>query len=152
MMAAPISAPTSESLNLTNQLAVLTSAVEALTRENKLLWKSIEQLSEDFADHGKRLRAIERLPRPAPTTAKIHEAKLKKVDGLLVSHNNQPITFSDMGKLLGYSPNTRKQNMTHLGRCFKQFPERYEVKDSKLGGKTVRLVPEYLNHILNGGV
>ena len=152
MMAAPISAPTSESLNLTNQLAVLTSAVEALTQENRLLWKSIEQLSEDFADHGKRLRAIERLPRPAPTTAKIHEAKLKKVDGLLVSHNNQPITFSDRGKLLGYSPNTRKQNMTHLGRCFKQFPERYEVKDSKLGGKTVRLVPEYLNHILNRGV
>ena len=148
MMAAPISAPTSESLNLTNQLAVLTSAVEALTQENRLLWKSIEQLSEDFADHGKRLRAIERLPRPAPTTAKIHEAKLKKVDGLLVSHNNQPISFSDMGKLLGYSPNTRKQNMTHLGRCFKQFPERYEVKDSKLGGKTVRLMPEYLNHIL----
>jgi len=152
MMAAPISAPTSESLNLTNQLAVLTSAVEALTQENRLLWKSIEQLSEDFADHGKRLRAIERLPRPAPTTAKIHEAKLKKVDGLLVSHNNQPITFSDMGKLLGYSPNTRKQNMTHLGRCFKQFPERYEVKDSKLGGKTVRLVPDYLNHNLNRGV
>lgn len=50
MMAAPISAPTSESLNLTNQLAVLTSAVEALTQENRLLWKSIEQLSEDFAD------------------------------------------------------------------------------------------------------
>ena len=77
MMAAPISASTSESLNLAGQLALLTSAVEALTRENKLLWKSVEQLSEDFADHGKRLRAIERLPRPKPTTAKIHEAKLK---------------------------------------------------------------------------
>lgn len=150
-MAAPISAPTSESLNLAGQLALLTSAVEALTRENKLLWKSVEQLSEDFADHGKRLRPIERLPRPAPTTAKIHEAKLKKVDGLLASHNNQPITFSRW-QAPWISAQHAKAKHDYLGRCLKQFPERYEVKDSKLGGKTVRLVPEYLNHILKGGV
>lgn len=152
MMAAHLSASTSENLNLASQLAALTSAIEELTRENKLLWKSVEQLSEDFADHGKRLRAIERLPRPAPTTAKIHEAKLRKVDAILVSHNNQPMSFADMGKMLGYPKETRRQNMSHLAKAFKKFPDRYEIRESKLGGKTIKLNSAYHNHLTSGGV
>jgi hypothetical protein len=146
-MVAPLTAPTIESLS--NQ-ALLEKVVE-LQAEVKLLWQAIERQGGDIADHGRRVKALESLPRSAPTSAKIHERKLKRVDDLLRAHNNQPMTFADMGKLLGYKKETRKQNMTHLHHTFKQYPDRYEVRDSKLGGKTVRLVPEYLNHLLKGG-
>ena len=144
-MTSSTSAPTSENIKLEalqEEIAALRAALD----------EALDFIGLQMAEDRRRITALEARPQPAPTTAKVHDRKLRKVDAILVSHNNQTITFSDMGKLLGYPPNTRRQNMTHLGRCLKQFPERYEVKDSKLGGKTVRLVPEYLNHILKGGV
>ena len=144
MMVAPAIVPSIESMALQEK-------IDALTEENKLLWKSIDQLSGDLAEIRRRIKSIESQPKAAPTTAKIHERKMARVDALLTSHNNQPMTFADMGKMLGYSQGTRKQNMTHLSKYFQQYPERYEVRASKLGGKTVRLVPEYLNHLLKGG-
>lgn len=146
-MVAPLTAPTIESLSS----QALVEKVSELQAEIKLLWQAIERQSGDIADHGRRIKAQEAQPRAALTSVKVHERKLKRVDDLLRSHNNQPMTFTDMGKLLGYKKETRKQNMTHLHHTFKQFPDRYEVRDSKLGGKTVRLVPEYLNHLLKGG-
>ncbi|MFA5378351.1 MAG: hypothetical protein WC455_21535 [Dehalococcoidia bacterium] len=110
--------------------------------------ESITDLREDLADHGRKIKALEAGPKTALTTAKIHERKLKKVETVLVSHNNQPMSFSDMGKMLGYKKETRRQQMTKLGAAFKLYPDRYEVRDSNLGGKTVRLVTAYLNHLL----
>jgi galactokinase/mevalonate kinase-like predicted kinase len=147
-MAAPLTAPTIE--NLSSQ--GLVKQIAELQAEIKLLWQAIERQGGDIADHGRRIKAQEAQPKAATSTAQIHERRLKNVDALLMSHNNQPISFADMGKLLGYKKETRRQNMTKLGNSFKQYPDRYEVRDSKLGGKIVRLVPAYLNHLLKGGV
>lgn len=137
-------APTPESLAMLEK-------IRELTEENKQLWTIIERLQVDFADHGRRLKAIEAQPRPNLSTKAKHDKKMRQVDLLLMQHNNEFMTFADIGKLLGYPSNTRRQNMTHLKNVFKRFPDRYEVDVSKLGGKKVRLVKEYLNHLLKGG-
>lgn len=80
----------------------------------------------------------------------LHDVRLKMTEAILIKHNNQPTSFADMGKLQGFPDRTRKQNMTHLGHAYEQYPEKYEVRVSKLGGKTIRLVPEYLKHLTEG--
>ncbi len=138
-------APTPESLAMLEK-------IRELTEENRQLWAIIERLQADFADHGRRIKAIESLPRPVQSTKNKHDKRMKQIDYILMQHDNEFILFTDLGKLLGFPADTRRQNMTHLKNVFLQFPDRYEVQPSKLGGKKVRLVREYLNHLLNGGV
>lgn len=144
-MASLAVAPTEESLSLLKR-------IEELLAENRLLWKALEQQSRDIANHGQRLKTLEARPTAAPTTVKIHERKLRRAETILLSHDNSPMSFSNMGKMLGYKKETRRQQMTKLGAAFKLYPDRYEVRDSKLSGKTVRLVPAYLNHLRKEGV
>lgn len=150
MMAEPITAPIQDQIiAIVEEVARLKKECEELRAENKLLWQGMEAHSADIAADRRRLATIETKPDKPKTSAAIHKRKMEKVDAILIAHNNQPTTFADMGKLLGYPPETRKQNMTKMGNIFKQYPEYYEVKASKLGGKTIRLVPAYLNHLLN---
>ena len=46
----------------------------------------------------------------------------------------------------------RRQDMTKLGRVYEQFPDKYEVRDSRLGGKTIKLNPTYYKHLTKGEV
>jgi hypothetical protein len=143
VMAAPLTAPTIETISLQARIENLEKALD----------DARDFIGRQFAEDRARLAKLEAIPRPKRTTLEVRADRIKKIDQLLISHNNIPISFADMGKLLGYPKETRRQNMTNLvNRLFKQFPEHYEVRNSKLGGKTVRLVPEYLNHLLRGGV
>lgn len=83
---------------------------------------------------------------------KVTDGRLKRTDSILMKRRNEPVSFSEMGKLQEWSKETRRQNMTHLGHLYEQLPDRYEVRESKLGGKTVRLVPLYYKHITIGGL
>lgn len=145
MMTSSTSAPTSESMKLEalqGEIAALRAALD----------EALDFIGLQMAEDRRRITALEARPQAAPTTAKIHGRKLRKVDAILVSHNNQPMSFADMGKMLGYPEETRRQNMSHLAKAFKKFPDRYEIRESKLGGKTIKLNSAYHNHLTSGGV
>lgn len=82
----------------------------------------------------------------------IGNKRLQKTDSILIRGQNVPIAFSQMGKLQEFSKNTRRQNMTKLGKVYEQFPDRYEIRQSKLGGKTVRLNNNYYRKLIKDGV
>jgi len=83
-------------------------------------------------------------------------ARLAKLDQLLLSRNNSPMTFAEIGKILelgSHSPdgkkNTRRQNMTLLGKTLEALPDRFEVFNSKTqNGKMVKLTREYFQHLV----
>jgi FtsZ-binding cell division protein ZapB len=89
-------------------------------------------------------------------------ARLAKLDQLLLSRNNVPMTFAEIGKILelgSRSPDgkrsTRRQNMTLLGKTLESLPDRFEVFNSKTqNGRMVRLTREYFQHLMrvNQGV
>lgn len=144
-MAGPASAPTSELFQLQAQIADLQKRL-GFAEDN------IGILMDLVAAHKKRIAFLEAIPRPEPTSAKKHEKKIKKVEAILQARNNEPISFVDLGGRLGYPIDTRRQNMTHLAKVFKANPDKYEVRDSKFGGKTVKLNSAYHNHLTGGGV
>lgn len=152
MMASPDAAPSIENITAQERIESLLEAIEKLSAENKEIWRAVEQLSRDIAEDRKRLKTLEARPAPSQPPAKKHERKMKMVDAILVAHGNQPISFVDLGKLLGYPEETRRQNMTHLAKVFKANPEKYDVRESKLGGKIIKLNSAYHNHLTQGGV
>ena len=122
----------------------LLARVATLQEGNTQLWRNLIEDRKRISELEKRLGAR---PPTAPRTGKV-----KKAETIFVNHGNCWMTFSDIGKMMGWPPETRRQNMSKLAAVFQQHPERYEVKPSKLGGKAARLKPEYLNHILKEGV
>ena len=83
------------------------------------------------------------------------KALLAKLDLLLANRKNQPMTFSEIGKLLELgirSPDgktTRRQAMTKFSKILLAQGDRYEIFQSKtVGGKMVRLVNDYYLHVL----
>lgn len=144
-MAGSQAAPSFEGISAEARLVQLQDEIKSLKRD---LDEALNFIAAQFGEDRQRISKLESIPRAAPATTKIHQRRLERVQAILISHNNQPMTFADMGKLLGYPSKTRKQNMTKLGNTFKQFPDSYEVKNAKIGGKLVRLNPTYLNHLL----
>ena len=71
---------------------------------------------------------------------------------ILVSRNNQPMTFAEIGKVLelgsrSNGKNTREQNMTHFGKILEAAPKEFIVTQSKMGGRLVRLTKIYYDHL-----
>jgi ABC-type Fe3+ transport system substrate-binding protein len=148
-------APSIENLVLLQQIREIIEDNKKLHAEIDLLKSELNMIRKagqaDGADIKDLYEAVDRIENRKPSDKAKHEARMRQVDRILMQHGNGFITFSDLGKLLGYPSKTRYQNMTHLKNVFLLFPDRYEVQPSKLGGKKVRLVNEYLNHLLKGG-
>ena len=83
---------------------------------------------------------------------KKQEMRLNKLEALLIARGNEPITYAEIGKFLELgsrtgNSNTRKQNMTILGKILVESKDRFEVFDSSTqkGAKMVRLSSKYFS-------
>lgn len=138
--------------------------IVALKEENAKLWEKIKELewrldkqSEIVHDTKARSEDLEERmfdveKRLNGRNYKLYEKRLQRTEELLVKGQNRPISFSDMGHLQGFSIKTRRQSMTKLGHVYEQYPEKYQVLDSKLGGKMVKLTSSYYYKLIKGGV
>jgi hypothetical protein len=85
-----------------------------------------------------------------------HEARLAKLDRLLLSRRNEAMTFSEIGKVLELGSrtegkNTRRQAMTKFSKNLD--PSRYEIFSAKSqNGKMVKLAKAYYDHLRAGVV
>lgn len=159
--------------SLQNALGLLLEEREASSRiaaENRALKAKLEDLLSDFKESkvytvsGRVDDCFESLESIESRVAGLEgkkvvgkkvEARLEKVDSILVKRTNEPITFAELGKMLELgthtgSKNTRKQNMTHLRKVLETKTDRYEIGSSRMGGKLLRLRRSYYNHLLKG--
>jgi hypothetical protein len=81
---------------------------------------------------------------------KKQEARLNRLEALLIARGNEPLTFSEIGKCLELGSRsgkatTRRQNMTLLGKILESESKRFRVFDSETqkGAKMVCLASEY---------
>lgn len=117
-----------------------------LDKHSEMLYDQKDDLNETVekvANHDTRLNR---------RSYKLYEKRLALTDSLLVKNKNVLISFSDMGKLQEFNPRTRRQSMTKLGHVYEQFPNKYQVVNSNLGGKAVKLTPSYYSKLIKGGV
>jgi hypothetical protein len=180
MMVTPSIAPSMESLSVQEQLLALADKVDKLQAIIDLYINPLEELFSD--DDGVRFNAFTAVARKRDINrerldsiedikadiqdltakcehlahvkkpGKVLEDRLSRTDNLLVARHNEPIPFSEMKLLQQFKPDHNRQDMTKLGHVYEQFPEKYEVRDSKMGGKTIRLNPSYFKHLTKGGV
>lgn len=82
------------------------------------------------------------------------EARKNKLDKILLSRRNEPMTFSDIGKLLELgirsdgNLNTRRQAMTKFSKILLASPDRYEITEGRTRrGKLCRLNKDYYDHL-----
>lgn len=108
---------------------------------------SITDIKEDIREINAKLDVLLHKRKPGEITLK----RLKRTDALLVARNNSPIPFAEMSKLQDFKPRYRDQNMTKLRCIYEEYPDRYEIRDSKLGGKTIKLCSAYFKHLTKGG-
>jgi hypothetical protein len=84
------------------------------------------------------------------------EERMLKLAITLLNRKNNPMTFSEIGKLLELGShsadgkkNTREQNMTHFGKRLESARERFIVSPNKItGGKQVHLTKIYFDHLV----
>lgn len=89
------------------------------------------------------------------TAGKVTESRMLKLAITLVNQHNNPMSFSDIGKLLELGSrdstgkkSTRKQNMTHFGRKLLAAPEKFILKTDKQGHSFVHLTKLYYDHLM----
>ena len=177
-MTGPASAPTLETIDMRERLAQLTLEVERLReiidiyiQPNEYIFSeeedvktdarravlkkvnrdrnAIDNISNIMADVEDIKSAVNVLARKR-TPGEVTKKRLARTDSLLVSRRNMPIPFSEMGRLQEFKQKYRDQDMTKLGHIYEQFPQKYIVRVSKLGGKTVLLTKEYYNQLTKG--
>ena len=151
----------SERLILLARINDLTIANNALEFELKQSVKALQErldevnatLAVDIAYDRRRISALERIPQRLTTK---QDARLKKLDAVLVSRRNQPMTFSEVGKILelgsrSSKTNTRRQAMTKFSKILLSKVDCYRITDSKVvNGKLVRLADGYYEKLLRG--
>ncbi len=151
----------SERLILLARINDLTIANNALEFELKLSVKALQErldevnatLAIDIAYDRRRISALERIPQGLTTK---QDARLKKLDHALISRRNQPMTFSEVGKILELGSrsgktNTRRQSMTKFSKILLSKVDCYTISKSKIvNGKLVRLTDSYYEKLLRG--
>lgn len=146
-----------EAINLPDAPVVLVSAPElaALLREIRALHLELDQFRADVAleraRDRKRIAAIESRIAVKSSCGKKQEARLAKIEHLLIARGNEPLTFSEVGKYLELGSrdggmNTRRQNMTLLGKII-NADDRFRVFESntRKGSKMIALSGEYFS-------
>lgn len=178
-MAGPITAPTLESVSQHEQIASLREEVErlhtiialyiapnydifsddecandalkeAIKRKRERNAETIEtvlDIEADVQDIKIKLAKVSHHRKPGEKT----QERLKTTDEFLLEVRNQPVTFARMAQVQCFKEKYRDQDMTKLGHIYEQFPDKYEVRASKLGGKTIRLCSSYFNRLTKGG-
>ena len=151
----------SERLILLARINDLTIANNALELELKQSVKALQErldevnstLAVDIAYDRRRISALERIP--LGLTAK-QDARLRRLDAVLVSRRNQPMTFSEVGKILelgsrSSKTNTRRQAMTKFSKILLSKVDCYRITDSKVVNcRLVRLADGYYEKLLRG--
>ncbi len=120
-----------------------------LTFLESLQEQDINRICLDIALDRKRIAKLEKSDSGKHRTGAKQVARLARVEALLITRQNEPMTFSEIGKFLELGhrdgkKNTRKQNMTHLGKAIGQ-DDRFRVFDSNTqkGSKMVCLRQDY---------
>ena len=122
----------------------------------KVLWDRIDLLSKSQDGIEANLEGLKRdqsSDQRKKAAGKKTEERMMKLALTLLDRGNNPLTFSEVGKILELgtrtgNKNTREQNMTHFGRKLANSPERFIVRPCKSqGGKQVALTKIYFDHI-----
>lgn len=130
-------------------LAVILNEVRDLKAElaafkkthNTFAVRTTNEIDEIFA----------KLDRRAVVPGERHAARLKKLDRCLSARKNEPLTFSEIGKLLELGSrtggkNTRRQAMTKFSKSLD--PARYEIfSANSQNGKMIKLAKEYYDRL-----
>lgn len=151
----------SERLILLARINDLTIANNALEFELKQSVRALQErldevnstLAVDIAYDRRRISALERIPQELTTK---QDVRLKKLDHALISRRNQPMTFSEVGKILELGSrsgktNTRRQAVTKFSKILLSKVDCYTISKSKIvNGKLVRLTDSYYEKLLRG--
>jgi hypothetical protein len=88
---------------------------------------------------------------------KKQEARLNRLEALLIARANEPLTFSEIGKYLELGSRcgkvtTRRQNMTLLGKILEAEGKRFHVFESNIqkGAEMVCLATDYFTRVREG--
>ena len=141
-----------------NDLTIANNALEFELRQSvKALQERLDEvnstLAVDIAYDRRRISALERIPQELTTK---QDARLKKLDAVLVSRRKQPMTFSEVGKILelgsrSSKTNTRRQAMTKFSKILLSKVDCYRINDSKvINCRLVRLADGYYEKLLRG--
>ncbi len=177
-MASPASAPSIESLSSQDQIAALVARIEKLEAIIELYISPIEEIFSDDAGVRTAARravakkiergtdALDQIPEIRDDLdelnskldvlahkrkpGKLTKNRLKKTDRLLMDNGNRPISYSQMARLQEFKQKYRDQDMTKLGHVYEQYPDRYEIRGSKFGGKTIVLTRQYFKNLTEG--
>ena len=136
---------------------LLQDKINALELQNKVILERLNELesftSERFGQDRQRIAKLERIP---AKPGKKSDQRKTTLANILLSRQNQGMTFSEIGKFLelGSRKNgksTREQNMTHFGKLLEADKKSFVVTDGKTsGGKLVKLTKIYYEHLLRG--
>ena len=148
---------------MTEELLAFSSEAEAikwlltkvLTQEGRIiqLERDLAEFNDlrglEIAEDRRRIAKLEKIPAKPGKKSDLRKARLAEI---LVSRKNQPMTFSEVGKVLELGSrtngkNTREQNMTHFRKLLEAAPREFEISPSKMGGKLIRLTKIYYDHL-----
>ena len=126
-------------------------AMAALIEIVKRQEKEISSLWENFGIAMNLISQLKTKKARAKDAGKKTSLRLAAIENLLVMNGNEPLTFAQIGKMLELGTregktNTRKQNMTILGKTLEADPK-FVVFDSNTqkGRKMVRLDDGYFD-------
>jgi len=114
------------------------------------------EVAEERAFDRRRIRALEEA---CPKQKEVDKApgekyktRMARLEALLIARENEPLTFSEVGKYLELGSrsdkgNTRRQNMRFFGKILEARPERYHVflSETQKGAKMVCLSDGYFS-------
>lgn len=134
-----------------NDLTIANNAQEIELRQAAALHsEQIEIALTQIARLKERVSCLE--GQPINPTAK-QDARLKKLDRILVERGNQPLTFSEVGKYIELGrrvgeKNTRRQAMTKFSKILASKNDCYVISEGKtVNAKLVRLTDGYFKKL-----
>jgi hypothetical protein len=137
-----------EAINLAEISAHPAEALAALVEVVRLQGEEIAHLRENQEIQATQIFRM-RAQAPKRSVGKKQDARLNKLEALLIARGNEALTFSEVGKFLELGSrgktNTRRQNMTAFGKILAEKVERFHVFNSSTqkGARMVCLAEGY---------